>query len=339
MSREAGEAHAFKAEQEVEETSDVAACQWADCHIEFGDLKDLVEHLTRDHIGNKRSGYACEWRTCPRRGISQTSRFSLIAHMRSHTGEKPFDCPLPECDKSFSRSDALTKHMRVQHNDYIASNGQLSYASTAALPDSDRDESDYDLPLLPEDDDLDELSDHEVHQVAAASEALPVPLGTLLSTSPIATVPSVAGQKRKSELAEHAQRIRPSPSMSAALNGFTTPSVIEGQLPSIDMHENLTRATTNSAALRLAPVTGTFASGVQPAAPTDTTAAQPSETKSSQDPDASNTSLVQKCRIVKERIHYLKGEHEIKELEYDNLRRQLLELRHERDALLDRLMQ
>ncbi|THH01981.1 hypothetical protein EW026_g814 [Hermanssonia centrifuga] len=73
-------------------------------------------HIHDDHIGVHKSNYTCEWRTCARRGLAQTSRFALISHIRSHTGEKPFVCPLPECDKSFTRSDALAKHTRMQHN-------------------------------------------------------------------------------------------------------------------------------------------------------------------------------------------------------------------------------
>ncbi|KIM44298.1 hypothetical protein M413DRAFT_443307 [Hebeloma cylindrosporum] len=47
---------------------------------------------------------------------TQTSCFSHISEIRSYTGEKPFIYRLPGCDKPFTRSDALTKHMRLQHN-------------------------------------------------------------------------------------------------------------------------------------------------------------------------------------------------------------------------------
>ncbi|KAF8260036.1 hypothetical protein EI94DRAFT_1749740 [Lactarius quietus] len=87
-----------------------------DCGAAFDDLSTFIRHLHEDHIGVHKSNYTCEWATCTRRGLPQTSRFALISHLRSHTGEKPFTCELPECDKSFTRSDALAKHMRLQHN-------------------------------------------------------------------------------------------------------------------------------------------------------------------------------------------------------------------------------
>ncbi|KAK9377778.1 uncharacterized protein V1513DRAFT_435230 [Lipomyces chichibuensis] len=93
----------------------VTVCRWEGCYAECGNMDNLVKHIHDEHVGNRRPKYTCEWLECPRRGLSQTSRFALVAHMRSHTGEKPFYCSVPECDRSFTRSDALAKHMRTVH--------------------------------------------------------------------------------------------------------------------------------------------------------------------------------------------------------------------------------
>ncbi|KAI5300008.1 hypothetical protein KEM56_002820 [Ascosphaera pollenicola] len=94
----------------------VTACQWDGCHVgDLGDMDSLVKHIHEEHIGPKHKKYLCEWMNCTRKGQSHASGYALRAHIRSHTKEKPFYCSLPECDRSFTRSDALTKHMRTVH--------------------------------------------------------------------------------------------------------------------------------------------------------------------------------------------------------------------------------
>ncbi|KAJ7231910.1 hypothetical protein B0H12DRAFT_1146148 [Mycena haematopus] len=101
---------------EFRDSDDSVTCLWEHCGIVYTHLPTLIEHIHSVHIGVHKSNYTCEWASCARRGLPQTSRFALISHIRSHTGEKPFTCARPECDKSFTRSDALAKHMRLQHN-------------------------------------------------------------------------------------------------------------------------------------------------------------------------------------------------------------------------------
>ncbi|KAK2742580.1 hypothetical protein FQN57_005206 [Myotisia sp. PD_48] len=94
----------------------VTTCLWEGCEIgDLGHMDALVKHIHDAHIGSRQKKYLCEWSDCGRKGQSHASGYALRAHMRSHTKEKPFYCSLPECDRSFTRSDALTKHMRTVH--------------------------------------------------------------------------------------------------------------------------------------------------------------------------------------------------------------------------------
>ena len=96
----------------AEQGVDTVTCLWDDCGIVFTHLPTLIEHIHSSepfppyphrtpmtcilaHIGVHKSNYTCEWATCNRRGLAQTSRFALISHIRSHTGEKPFICSRP----------------------------------------------------------------------------------------------------------------------------------------------------------------------------------------------------------------------------------------------------
>ncbi|CAJ2512963.1 Uu.00g010820.m01.CDS01 [Anthostomella pinea] len=94
----------------------VTVCAWDGCKAgDLGNMDRLVEHIHNDHIENRQKKYTCEWNGCPRKSLPHASGYALKAHMRSHTREKPFYCYLPECDRAFTRSDALAKHMRTVH--------------------------------------------------------------------------------------------------------------------------------------------------------------------------------------------------------------------------------
>ncbi|KAI2790140.1 hypothetical protein POX_d05645 [Penicillium oxalicum] len=94
----------------------VTVCMWDGCTAgDLGNMDGLVQHIHNEHIGTRQKRYSCEWMDCSRKGQTHASAYALRAHMRSHTREKPFYCTLPECDRNFTRSDALTKHMRSVH--------------------------------------------------------------------------------------------------------------------------------------------------------------------------------------------------------------------------------
>ena len=98
------------------DVTQVTRCLWTDCpEPDQGNMDRLVDHIHSDHIGQRQKKYSCEWEGCNRKSILHASGYALKAHMRSHTREKPFYCQLPECDRCFTRSDALAKHMRTVH--------------------------------------------------------------------------------------------------------------------------------------------------------------------------------------------------------------------------------
>ncbi|WWC91788.1 uncharacterized protein L201_006735 [Kwoniella dendrophila CBS 6074] len=117
MEDENDRTNTLEGEGEVGENNGEFKCEWGQCDEVSGTHNGLIEHVKDDHINTLKDFFICEWYNCPRTGQKQASRHSLSTHMRMHTGERPYACQHQGCSKSFTRSDALQKHIKSQHSE------------------------------------------------------------------------------------------------------------------------------------------------------------------------------------------------------------------------------
>ena len=87
----------------------VFACIYPDCTATFEMTNDLYVHI-REHGVDLH---------CPYCGIRRNSMSMMVNHVRTHTGKRPYRCPMPNCEFGSTTKGILRQHLVSKKHRYL----------------------------------------------------------------------------------------------------------------------------------------------------------------------------------------------------------------------------
>ncbi|CAG0915492.1 unnamed protein product [Notodromas monacha] len=101
-------------------------CRWSGCWERFSTQSELVNHIESRHVEGKARRALLKYTETLLTGAADFGKLramfneqafsrleNLKIHMRSHTGERPYQCQHQDCPKAFSNSSDRAKHQRT----------------------------------------------------------------------------------------------------------------------------------------------------------------------------------------------------------------------------------
>ncbi|GBB98525.1 hypothetical protein RclHR1_03250019 [Rhizophagus clarus] len=122
-------------------------CKWSGAHSKpprFFTQKDLQFHVYNDHdltnlraFYRGRKFYQCPWENCKDRWNDDIPQ--LKEHLRKHTKQMPFKCPICDSSRRFRSFDKLERHLIFIHRERV-----LDFTDTDDMIEQGKDDSSED---------------------------------------------------------------------------------------------------------------------------------------------------------------------------------------------------